>query len=259
MKNLLLNDRVILILVLLNSFAIVLQGQFQDGSLIQFITHIDTVFSLVFTAEAIVKIRTHTFKSYITNGWNKLDFTLVVLATPAVIADLFSASDLGLSYILALRALRVLKIVRFFKFVPNIEHLFSGIQNALKSSVVVFLGFFVYVFVIGILANALFENASIEHFGTPVTAFYTVFKLFTIEGWYEIPDSINPELTILSYASIRLFFSLVVLSGGVLGLSLVNSIFVDSMLSDNNSELEQKIETLTQKVDRLLDKLEKEN
>lgn len=257
MKKLLLNDRVILILILLNSITIVLQGQLNSVQLTQLITHFDTVFSILFMIEAFVKISTYSFKGYISSNWNRMDLFLVVLATPAVLADLFSATDLSLSYFLAFRVLRVLKIVRFFKFVPNIDHLFQGVQNALKSSVVVFLGFFVYVFVIGILSNALFREASEVHFGTPAQSFYTVFKLFTVEGWYEIPDAINPALTILSYGLIRLFFSLVVLTGGVLGLSLVNSIFVDSMLSDNNTELEKKIETLTLEVQRLIERQEK--
>ena len=37
-------------------------------------------------------------------------------------------------------------------------------------------------------------------------------------------------------------------------MSLVNSIFVDAMVSDNNDNLERKIEELNKKMDRLLDK-----
>jgi voltage-gated sodium channel len=49
-----------------------------------------------------------------------------------------------------------------------------------------------------------------------------------------------------------IYFIFVVLSGGILGLSLVNSIFVDAMVSDNNDELEKKIERLELKIDLLL-------
>jgi voltage-gated sodium channel len=41
--------------------------------------------------------------------------------------------------------------------------------------------------------------------------------------------------------------------GGIFGLSLVNSIFVDTMISDNNVPLEEKIEELEKKIDRLLE------
>jgi voltage-gated sodium channel len=53
-----------------------------------------------------------------------------------------------------------------------------------------------------------------------------------------------------------MYFIFVVISGGIFGLSLVNSIFVDAMVSDNNDELENKIDLLDQKIDKLLTKKE---
>jgi len=52
------------------------------------------------------------------------------------------------------------------------------------------------------------------------------------------------------------YFIFVVISGGIFGLSLVNSIFVDAMVSDNNDELEKKIELIDKKIDKLLNKKE---
>ncbi|NLA24090.1 MAG: ion transporter, partial [Bacteroidales bacterium] len=42
-------------------------------------------------------------------------------------------------------------------------------------------------------------------------------------------------------------------------LSLVNSIFVDAMVSDNNDELERKVESLEAKIDLLMDEIKKKN
>lgn len=39
---------------------------------------------------------------------------------------------------------------------------------------------------------------------------------------------------------------------GIFGLSLVNSIFVDAMVSDNNEDLENEIRTLHTKIDKLV-------
>ena len=44
------------------------------------------------------------------------------------------------------------------------------------------------------------------------------------------------------------------LTGGIFGLSLVNSIFVDSMVSDNNDELIEKVNNLDKKITDLLTK-----
>ena len=38
----------------------------------------------------------------------------------------------------------------------------------------------------------------------------------------------------------------------IIGLSLVNSIFVDAMVSDNNDELERQVKELNEKIDKLL-------
>jgi len=51
-----------------------------------------------------------------------------------------------------------------------------------------------------------------------------------------------------------LVFIFILLTGGIFGLSLVNSIFVDAMVSDNNDELEKKIDDLNEKVSKLLEK-----
>ena len=72
-----------------------------------------------------------------------------------------------------------------------------------------------------------------------------------------LPASINTARTIFSMGAVKFYFSTVVLTGGVLGLSLVNSIFVDSMLSDNNDLLEQKIDNLSSEVSKLSQQIEK--
>jgi voltage-gated sodium channel len=78
-----------------------------------------------------------------------------------------------------------------------------------------------------------------------------------VEGWYEIPDLIasrsSPLVEILS----KLYFGALLLGGGIMGLSLVNSIFVDAMVSDNNEELERQVARLSDKIDVLTQKLEK--
>ncbi|HRD83001.1 MAG: hypothetical protein IAE84_13065 [Saprospiraceae bacterium] len=56
----------------------------------------------------------------------------------------------------------------------------------------------------------------------------------------------------ISFAA-RLFFMSVFFFGGVIGLSIVNSIFVDSMVSDNNDSLELKVDALQRKIDLLLE------
>lgn len=44
--------------------------------------------------------------------------------------------------------------------------------------------------------------------------------------------------------------------GCIIGMSLLNSIFVDAMVSDNNDEVKEQLTRLEEKIDRLSKRLE---
>jgi voltage-gated sodium channel len=73
--------------------------------------------------------------------------------------------------------------------------------------------------------------------------------MFTIEGWYEIPDTVADKYPDLWLSTIlRIYAITTVLIGGILGMGLANAIFIDEMTSDNNERLEKKIDKLQQSV-----------
>ena len=47
----------------------------------------------------------------------------------------------------------------------------------------------------------------------------------------------------------RIYFSLLLFFGGIIGMSLVNSIFVDAMAADNNDEVLDRLVQLEKKID----------
>ena len=51
----------------------------------------------------------------------------------------------------------------------------------------------------------------------------------------------------------RIYFSILLFMGGIIGMSLVNSIFVDAMAADNNDDVLQKLEQLEKKIDEMRD------
>ena len=256
--GLFLNDRFILAIILLNTFTIFSEG-FQDMSsqIIHFLIVSDSIFTVLFVLEAVIKIYTLGLKSYVKSNWNKMDFALVLLSLPSLILLFIPADFADLSFLLALRVSRVFKFFRFFKFIPGMKHLAIGVRRALKTSVVVLLGYFIYNFVIAILSFSLFKEISPQYFGDPATSFYSIFRIFTIEGWYELPEKMTLGQAGLQVFFIKAYFIFILLTGGIFGLSLVNSIFVDSMVSDNNEDLEHKIDILTEKIEEL-SKLRKE-
>jgi len=137
------------------------------------------------------------------------------------------------------------------QFIPNVENLLKGIKLAFKASYMVTIGMIVLLLVFSIITTFLFGNAAPQYFGNPALSVYSIFRLFTIEGWYEMPEAIavNGGTTIAFFA--RIYFSILLFLGGIIGMSLVNSIFVDAMAADNNDEVLEKLSQIEKTLDQM--------
>lgn len=253
LKRLFLNDSFILALILINALIIFIGGfdLGPEGNLP--LALIDSIITILFIVEMVVKIREYG-NGYFHSNWNRFDFLLVLFSIPALVDFFFHLHLQNFSFVLVFRVMRVFKSLRFLKFIPGIDHLIRGIKRALKSSVIVMAGFAVYIFIVGIFSFYIFKDSCPAHFGNPLISLYSTFKIFTIEGWFEIPEQVTAHFSQGVSFLTHVYFIFVVLSGGILGLSLVNSIFVDAMVSDNNDELTHRIESLESKIDRLLER-----
>lgn len=92
-----------------------------------------------------------------------------------------------------------------------------------------------------ILSFTIFGKVSPEYFGDPGVSLYSIFRLFSIEGWYEMPDAIARHSSHAWGVFARCYFSALMFLGGIIGMSLINSIFVDSMAEDNNEEVLERL------------------
>lgn len=251
--RLFLNDRFILLLISLNAAVIFLLGFQREptplGSALEAADHLLTVLFLV---EALVKIAHLRARAYFRDGWNVFDFSLVMLALPSLLVWVLGAHMVALNFLLIFRVLRVFKFFRVLRFVPDFDRLVRGITRAARSSVIILMAFFVFNFIVAILSYSFYGDIAPELFGDPLIAFYSTFKVFTVEGWYEIPDAIAERTGSTVAFFTRVYFVGLLFGGGVFGLSLINSIFVDNMMSDNTNALEKQVERLEAKVDELL-------
>lgn len=250
--QILLNDKFILGLIIFNSIIIFLQGFALESLWIRSLVLLDNIITLIFLLELIAKINSYGFRGFVKSNWNIFDAILIILAIPSLYHWFFNDNASQLDYLLILRISRVFKFFRFIRFFPNIDHLIKGVQRAIKASLIVLLGFLVYNFVISVLSCFFYRNIAPEYFANPIISFYSIFKIFTVEGWYEIPDFISRNSNETIGFLTKLYFVLIVVTGGIFGLSLVNSIFVDAMVSDNNDDLERKIDSLESKIDKLI-------
>ena len=244
-KRFFLNDIIMLVLVLINTGIIFISGFMpgQEGTLLL----LDGMFTMLFLIEALVKIHVLGFPKYWSNGWNRFDFIIVLLALPSCL-NFLGYNFPATSILLSLRTMRAFKSFRLFQFVPNIERLLNGIKMAFKASLIVVVGMIVLLLVFSIITTFLFGEISPEFFGNPAVSIYSIFRLFTIEGWYEMPEAIAANSGTSMAVFAKVYFSMLLFLGGIIGMSLINSIFVDAMVADNNDDVLKKLE----QVERIL-------
>lgn len=249
MKKILLNEKLLLAIVILNVVVIFIQECGVDHLALSLV---DIVCTLIFVVEMVVKHIEYGAKGYWRDRWNALDGIVTILSIPALLAYLIPEIA-SINAIIIFRALRVFKLFRTARRFPNLTEIWSGFKLALRQSAGFLLGYFIVIVVIAMFNSALFGKVAPEYFDTPLDAIYSVFQLFTTEGWYEIPNAVVGDLSPVWTHIIRFYFCLLLIGGGIIGMSLINSIFVDALAADNNDDVKAKLDVLEQKLDRLLE------
>lgn len=263
LRSVFLNDKIILMLICINALVIFLQGfplSVFDAHTQHIFTWIDDIITLCFLMEILLKSNYFGWKEYLKSSWNKVDVLLVAISVPPLL--LRFAVHLEASHVNVLLVFRVFRILKFFRFIqyfPQVEHIFRSIREAIRTSFVIFIVFFVFVFIATIFSCFLYQDIAPEYFGDPIVSYYSMFKVFTIEGWNTIPDDMAAKGTMSSIQVffMRLHFIIALIFGGLIGLSILSSVFVDAMVSDNNDDLEEQVSTLQTTVDNLETKLDR--
>ena len=239
-QKLFLNERAMLTVVLVNVLVIFLQGCGVENTIM---SAIDIACTLLFLAEMVVKHRQYGLRGYWGDGWNVLDGSVTLLSLPALL--IYFLPGLGsMKILVAFRALRVFKLFRTARHFPNLDQIWCGFKLALKQSAAFLLAYCVIILVFAMFNSALFGHSAPEYFATPLDALYSVFQLFTIEGWYEIPNAVSAGMAPVWAHLVRVYFCLLLIGGGIIGMSLINSIFVDAMAADNNDDVKEQLDRI---------------
>lgn len=248
MIKFLIAEKTVLIIILLNALVMFLDAfPWLNREIGVHLGILDHLFLLYFIFEISAKIATLGFNTFWTRGWNRFDFFIVSVSSPALFS--FVIDGKMFSVVLLLRLCRLLRFLRVLSFIPHRDQLMKGIVRSLKASVGVVISLFFLNFMLSMGATYFFGRDAPEYFGNPLLSIYSMFKIFTVEGWYEIPDLLVLRSGSLAMAFLaRLYFIVAVLFGGILGLSLANAIFVDEMTVDNTQKLEEMVAELREEV-----------
>lgn len=207
--------RFITILIMINSITLGLETSStvmaQYGTVLIFL---DRTIILIFTVELLLKIyasRLNFFKF----GWNIFDF-IVILVSWIPASGPFAI----------LRALRILRVFRFFSVVPQMRKVVGALLHSVPGMMSVGGILFLIFYVCSVLATTLFGTHPSpemqEWFGSVPASFYTLFQIMTLESWsmgivrptMEIfPGSwlfFVPFIIVTSFAVLNLFIGIIV-------------------------------------------------
>ena len=256
-KRVFLNEPFIITVILFNTALIFVEGFPNLNLNISLIDSLHYTFLFIYILELLFKLSEYGFKKYFKEGLNRLDFFLVIISIPELFTLFTEIETLNLSFVFTLRSIRLIRIVRLFRVVAIFESsklLFRGVKRALKSSYLILFVFVVINFIFALLSHNLFSNVAPEYFGDPLKSLYSIFKVFTIEGWYEIPDIITENYnSSISIWLVRLYFIIVLFIGGIFGLSIINSVFVEGVIHDE--EEDKKLNEIITRLDNIEKKL----
>ncbi len=253
---LIVREPIVLFIISCNGIALFLDAfpeiHERAGHIIQWL---DIGFLGYFVAEIFIKIRHWgSFRKYFSDPWNAFDFIIVALSTPAAFSLLFPLGAENAILITILRLARILRLVRPLRLVPDGAKILRGVVRALRASVGIFLILLFLNLILSLTATLLFGGIpeAKEFFGNPFYSMYSLMKIFTVEGWHEIPDILAERGASEEYIlGLRIHVVVTVFVCGILGLSIANAVFVDTLVADNSDDLERKVTELHEEVRQL--------
>jgi voltage-gated sodium channel len=242
MKKLILNSQLIYALILFNVIVIYLQS-FQTLSPYHlYFELIDAVITLFFCVEITYKIiassPTNKIKTYFKNPWNRIDFISILFALPSIGVYFMPTMEIFAGFSI-LRSLRIFKLLRVIEFIPNGKRLSTQLFKALQGVSFIIFSFFVYTTIISLISLTLFKDVAPMYFQNAFDSFLTIFKVFSGDGFSDILIVIQSNSSSLLSAFAKFYFVAIVFSGSILGISLINSVFIDQM-NQNISKTDKK-------------------
>jgi hypothetical protein len=122
-------DHFILVLILVSTAAIAVDNPLADPNtpFVKALAAIDTAVSILFVIEMILKMVAWGLPKYFGDGWNLLDFCLVIIS----LLGMVGGSNGGMASLRSLRAMRSLRPLKLIRSNPGMKAVISALLNSL--------------------------------------------------------------------------------------------------------------------------------
>jgi voltage-gated sodium channel len=206
----------IVAVIIVNAITIGLQTYSIPGWLHGLLEWADRLFLGVFVVELVLRLAADGFRParFYRSGWNIFDF-LVVAA--AFVPGVSSNSTV-------LRLVRLLRVARLIKRMPDIGVLFDGMRRAAGPAFSLVALTVLLCYLYAILGVVLFGERSPQYFGNAGEGLLTLFTLLTLEGW----NTVMYDLRAISAAAVPFSLSFILI-GTYIVINLVVGVVITSL------------------------------
>jgi voltage-gated sodium channel len=259
-------ESLILCLILVNTAVIYLHSfdaLAAYSNLFEFIDHVFTVYFLtelvvkiLWSREGIIRSFSVGIKDYFTDPWHKVDFFAIICSVPSLILVVFSHITF-FEFFVVFRALRIFKLIRVIEFIPNANEIARSVFVALRSISFIIISFMIYTTIVSLINVSLFKHNSPQYFTNGFESFFTTFKIFSGDGFSDVANSVAANASPLKVYFAKFYFVLIVMTGSILGLSLINSVFIEEMNRKSKDTVEKGLNNIGKMYDKVISMEEK--
>jgi voltage-gated sodium channel len=206
----------IVAVIIANAITIGVQTYTISGWLHALLEWADRVFLGVFVVELVLRLAADGFRltRFFRRGWNVFDFLVVAAAFIPGIANNSTV----------LRLIRLLRVARLIKMMPDISVLFDGMRRAAGPAFSLVALTVLLCYLYAVLGVVLFGERAPQYFGNVGEGLLTLFTLLTLKGW----NTVMYDLRAISAAAIPYSLSFILI-GTYIVINLVVGVVITSL------------------------------
>ena len=209
-------QNMIVAVIIVNAITIGIQTYDISENAQRVIEWVDRVFLAIFVVELLLRFAADGFRPqrFFRSGWNVFDFVVVAAA---FVPGISSNSTV-------LRLVRLLRVARLLKMMPDVSVLFDGMRRAAGPAFSLVALTVLLCYLYAVVGVVLFGERMPNYFGNVGEALLTLFTLLTLEGW----NSVMYELREVSPAAIPYTISFILI-GTYIVINLVVGVVITSL------------------------------
>ncbi|XP_055878721.1 sodium channel protein type 4 subunit alpha B-like isoform X2 [Biomphalaria glabrata] len=260
-------DTFIISMILLSSCALAAEDAYlpEKPLLKEILEYMDKVFTVIFISEMIIKWFAFGFKTYFTDAWCWLDFSIVMLSIFMLVAEVMDTGGGKMGFMRSIRTLRALRPLRAVSRWEGMRVVVNALFKAIPSICNVLLVCLVFWLIFGIMGVQLFngkfhacwnetnkcspddvpnrtvcENLGLNwtnaqiNFDNVIAAYLALFQVATYKGWVDIMNNaidareMNVQPKRESSIFYYLYFVLFIVFGSFFTLNLFIGVIIDN-------------------------------